>query len=196
MYPNKEEFEELLSTCEIDWIIDNHLFGGSPFYSVDQPKVHDRLVRTISKGLGVPLTDIRVVGSAQIGISLSPLKFGEPFGPFSDIDIIVVSPSLFDPSWLDILGSQRRRSSTLSVRTKRNLRDHRERHFIYNGWMYPSSVPEVLEIGERWLRTFNGLSRITELASRSISSRLYRTWKHAKLYHRWSLEQIKNSISN
>ena len=191
MYPTKEEFKEFLRTREMDWILDHHVFSGLPFYSSDQPKVHKQVSRAISKGLNVPLSDICVVGSARIGFSLSPLRFGEPFSPFSDIDIIVVSPSLFDPSWLDILGSQ---STNLGQETRNRLRQHREYHYIYNGWIYPGSVLEALEIGERWLRTFNGLSHITELAGRSIGSRLYRTWDHARLYHQWSLQKVKDSI--
>ena len=195
MYPTKEEFEGLLQTREVDWIIDQHLFGGPPFYSSNQPNVHDRMIRAISTGLKVPRRDICVVGSARIGFSLSPPKFGEPFSQFSDIDIIVVSSELFDPSWLDIVGSRRTNSSTLRHRTRRHLSEHRERHYVYNGWIYPKSVVEALGIGERWLRTFNGLSRITELSSRSVGGRLYRTWDHARLYHRWSLESLKSTIS-
>ena len=119
MYPTKEEFEELLRTREVDWIIDKHLFGGPPFYSSDQPDVHDRMIRALSTGLKVPRRDICVVGSARIGFSLSPPRFGEPFSQFSDIDIVVVSSALFDPSWLDILGSPRRNSSTLRHHTRR-----------------------------------------------------------------------------
>ena len=194
MYPSKKDFEILLKTHDIDWIIDNHIFGGPPFYSSNHPEVHDQVVRSISKGLNVAPSNICVIGSARIGFSLSPERFGEPFNQFSDIDIIIVSSSLFDPSWVNILEHRRTNRSRLGYYTKRRLKDHRDFHYIYNGWMYPESVVEALKIGERWLRTFNGLSRITELASRSIGSRLYRTWEHARLYHRWSLERVKNTI--
>ena len=150
MYPTKEEFEELLRTREVDWIIDQHLFGGPPFYSSNHPNVHERMIRAISTGLKVPRRDICVVGSARIGFSLSPPKFGEPFSQFSDIDIVVVSPVLFDPSWLDIVASRRTNSSTLRQRTRHHLSEHRERHYVYSGWIYPKTVVEALGIGERW----------------------------------------------
>ena len=191
MYPTRVEFEALLKTRTIDWIIDNYIFDGQPFYSADAPEVHNQMVRAISIGLKVPQDDICVVGSARIGFSLSPLKFGEPFSDFSDIDICIVSSSLFDPSWLDIIEKRRTQPATMNSRTKFQLREHRERHYVFNGWIYPKSVVQALEIGQRWLRTFNGLSRISELASRTISGRLYRTWAHARLYHRGSLEKVK-----
>ena len=193
MYPTKEEFTKILSTRTLDWIIDNYLFSGLPFYSSHQPLLHPEMIRTLSKGLDVPEGDICVVGSARIGFSLSPLKFGEPFSAYSDIDIVVISRTLFDPSWLDIVGRRRLNSSTLHPRTSQRLREHREHHYIYNGWIYPESIVEALEIGERWLRTFNGLSQIPELASRTVGGRLYRTWEHARLYHEWSLSKVKQA---
>ena len=194
MYPTKDDFRELLRTRDLDWIIDEHLFQGTPFYSADEPDVHDAMVRAISIGLKVPRDDICVVGSARVGFSLSPPKFGEPFGQFSDIDIIVVSSVLFDPSWLDILGLRRKHSAVLHRNTRQRLQEHRERHYIYNGWIYPSSILETLEIGERWLETFNGLSRIPEFAGRPVEARLYRTWDHARLYHRWSFTRLQTAI--
>lgn len=195
-YPTRREFESLLMTRPIDWVIDNHLFNGMPFYSSHQPEIHQQMTHAISSGLKVPKHDICVVGSARIGFSLSPLKFGEPFSPFSDIDVFIVSTCLFDPSWIDILETRRSSHAPLSGRTRTSLRDHREHHYLFNGWMYPDSVIEVLNIGQRWLRTFRGLSRITELASRPIGARLYRTWDHARLYHRWSLSKLKQQTSD
>ena len=195
MHPTKDEFVELLNTCPVEWIVDNHVFHGLPFYELHQPHVYRLMMSAISKGLRVPQQDICVIGSARIGFSLSPEKFGTAFNEFSDIDICVVSHSLFDPSWLDILRRDRKRGIVLTRQTKSHLRRHREDHYLYNGWIYPESIVSVLRLGERWLATFNGLSRIPELASRSVSGRLYRTWDHARLYHEWSLDKVKQRIN-
>ena len=196
MYPTADEFVKLLNTHPVDWIIDNHLFHGLPFYSSHRPELHGQLLRAISTGLRIPQKDICVIGSARLGFSVSPLKFGTPFNQFSDIDICVVSDSLFDPSWLDVLKKRSRGPVSLTPRTESNLRRHRESHYVYNGWTYPESILPVLNIGRVWLRTFNGLSRITELATRSVGSRLYRTWDHAWLYHRWSLGRLRAKLNS
>lgn len=195
MYPTVDEFVKLLNTRTVDWIIDNYLFHGLPFYSSHRPELHGQLLRAISKGLRIPQQDICVIGSARLGFSISPLKFGTPFNRFSDIDICIVSVSLFDPSWLDILKKGRKGPVALTPRTESNLRRHREYHYVHNGWMYPGSILQVLNIGQVWLRTFNGLSRISELATRSIGGRLYRSWDHARLYHRWSLGRLRAKLN-
>ena len=194
MHLTKDEFVELLNTRSVDWIVDNHVFGGPNFYSFRKPQVYRQMMSAISIGLQVPPTDIHVIGSARIGFSLSPNKFGERFNQYSDIDICVVSNSLFDSSWIDILANERHARTNLNPQTRQHLRNHREYHYVYNGWMYPGALVPVLRIGTRWMRTFNGLSRIAELATRSISGRLYRTWDHARLYHQWSLRRVKQTI--
>ena len=176
----------------MDDVLEDYLFGGLPFSFSDNPGVYKRMVRYISRGLGVPKEDICVVGSARIGFSLSPRDFGTPFDERSDVDIIVVSPELFDSSWVNILTRNRVRWSSLNEVTKGYINEHRDKHHIYGGWIYPSLVVEALEIGERWLRTFNGLSRIPDLSSRHVGGRLYRTWEHARAYHRRSLRQIRD----
>ena len=191
MYPTQEEFKELLRTGNLDDVIEDHLFTGLPFSFSDRPDVYQQMVRAISRGLKVPRQDICVVGSARLGFSLSPYKFGALFNQYSDLDIIVVSSLLFDPSWMDILTNQRARWSSLKQSTKDHLQEHREKDHIYNGWIYPSLVAEALDIGQPWLTTFNGLSRIPELSSRPINGRLYRTWEHARVYHQRGLRQIR-----
>ena len=194
MYPTKEEFEEILRTRNLERILDDFLFIGIPFSFSERPEIYHQMIGEISSGLNVPEANICVVGSGRIGFSLSPHSFGRPFSRHSDLDIIVVSPELFDPSWLDILTNRRVRWSSLRQRTREHLIEHREHHHIYNGWVAPGFVAEALDIGERWRTTFNRLSLIPYLSSRSIGGRLYRTWEHAKAYHRWSLRQVLRRV--
>ena len=128
------------------------------------------------------------------GSALTPDKFGAPFSERSDVDVIVVSEELFDHSWVDMLTNRRKPWLSLKRITRTYVNEHRERFHIYNGFIYPSLVAEALTIGESWTTTFNGLSRIPPLSSRSIGGRLYRTWEHARQYHRRGLEQVRSRI--
>ena len=195
MYPTKDEFKTMLTSWDLDQIVDTHLFAGLPFSFSKTPELYDQILYELSQGLQVEKQDICIVGSARIGFSLSPPRFGTPFDQFSDVDVVVVSADLFDPSWMNILDSPRGRRSSFRSRTRKSLTDHRKKHYIYQGWIYPDSLVDALEIGERWLTTFNGLSRIPVLSSRRISGRLYRTWDHARAYHYRGLELIQESLS-
>ncbi len=100
-------------TCNLDEVVDTHLFAGVPFSFSGNPDIYDRMLQELSYGLKVGKQDICIVGSARIGFSLSPEKFGVPFGQFSDVDVVVVSPDLFDPSWINILTNPLVRWSSL-----------------------------------------------------------------------------------
>ena len=193
-YPTAPEFARLLQTTQLDWILENHVLAGLPYHFFDNPELYQKMVRVLARDLNVDEEDISVVGSARIGFSLAPDKFGQPFGAYSDIDVIVVSPALFDPSWIDIVTNRHSRWSTLRPKTRERLKAHQSYHYIYQGWIYPMSVFEALAIGERWFNAFNGLSKIPELSNRKMNARLYRTWDHARYYHRRGLSQIKRKL--
>ena len=195
MYPNKDEFAAILRVQPLDSVLDTYLFEGLPYSFAEQPRLHQRMIRSLSRGLNVPQQDICIVGSARLGFSLAPDRYGEPFSDLSDLDVVIVSTELFDPSWLDILTNRRVPWSELRQATRTRLIEHREKYHVYNGWIYPNSVAEALDIGERWLSTFNGLSTIPDLSSRRIGGRLYRTWEHARHYHLRSLTQLRQSIT-
>ena len=184
----------MLNSRTLDWIIDNQLFSGVPFYSSGSPELHRQMTQEIADGLMVQESDICVVGSGRIGFSLSPLKFGRHFSDNSDLDIVVVSASIFDPSWVDALTRNRPDGVKMDDRTRRVLGRHRDHHYIYNGFMYPDSLHRVLRVGTSWLRTFNGLSQIPRLSGRIVKGRLYRTWDHARIYHQRSLDKVKQKV--
>ena len=193
-YPTVEEFKDLLRTKKLDWILDRHVLTGLPACFSEDPGMHDVMMDSLARGLRVGREDIRVVGSARMGFSLAPKKFGQKFNKFSDIDIVVVSPEHFDSSWIDIVTKRRVRWSSLRAATRKNLVSHRDNHYVYNGWIYPMGIVEAISIGGIWLNAFNGLSTIPKLSGRQVSGRLYRSWDHAKFYHRRSLLRIKQQV--
>ena len=194
MYPNKTEFEDRLLNGRLESILSDLLSNGLPFCFFQRPELYGQMMDRVTQGLGVREADLCVVGSAKIGFSLSPYKFGDPFSNRSDIDIVVVSSVLFDECWLDILTNRRTPWRLLREKTRDRLTAHRNDNYVYRGWIYPDSIAEALNIGQEWLNTFNGLSTIPDLAARPVNTRLYRTWEHARAYHRRSLRQVRNKI--
>ena len=193
-YPTVEEFKDLLRTKKLDWILDRYVLTGLPSCFVDDPSMYNVMMDSIARDLPVARGDIRVVGSARTGFSLAPNKFGQKFNKYSDIDIVVVSQDHFDSSWVDIVTKRRVRWSSLREVTRKNLESHRDSHYVFNGWIYPIGIAEVIGIGRNWFNAFNGLSKIPELSGRQVHGRLYRTWDHAKFYHRRGLSKIKQQL--
>lgn len=72
------------------------LSEGIPYAFKDCPGVYESVRLWLSLRLDVDPKEINLTGSARLGQSLSPKKLGKPFGDTSDLDIFVISASLFE----------------------------------------------------------------------------------------------------
>ncbi len=68
---------------------------GIPYAFRKCPAVYESVRSWLSFSLGVHAKEIGLVGSARIGESLNPRKFGKRFSCNSDLDLVIVSEVLF-----------------------------------------------------------------------------------------------------
>lgn len=71
------------------------LSEGIPYAFHECPAVYESVRSWLSTWLSVQAKEISLTGSGRIGASLAPAKLGSPFGGTSDLDLFVVSESLF-----------------------------------------------------------------------------------------------------
>ena len=133
-----------------------------------------------------------VVGSGRIGFSLSPEKYGVPYLPESDLDVVVVSAELFDIAWFDLLRLGRKYFG-LQKNVQSWIDTHKENH-IFFGFIVPDRLPGAVAISPTWFRTFRGLARNPSLAGRDVNGRLYRTWDHVHVHQLYSLRKIQQGL--
>lgn len=139
-----------------------------------------------SNRLNVPIDDITVVGSARLGFSTNPFHPGSKFSKGSDIDVVVVSADLFDLAWDHLAEQYPCIGYPGGVRFAYD--EHRATSAL-RGWVYPDQFPGLIPFQPTW---FHGLQRLTTDVSpgrRPVKARLYRTWRHALHYYRWSLQE-------
>jgi hypothetical protein len=191
-YPSKDEFSELLDSRDHAKIVEELLVAGLPFAFRDSPADYDTLRVTLSAALHLPADAMTVVGSGRIGFSLSPEKYGTPFLPDSDLDVVVVSAELFDIAWFDLLRLGRKYFS-LEKKVQSWIDTHKENH-IFFGFIVPDRLPGAVAISPAWFRTFKGLARNPSLAGRDVNGRLYRTWDHVRVHQLYSLRKIQQGL--
>ena len=99
-YPDAAAFREAVGSSAShsrESVVRLWLTEGIPFAFRDRPALYEALRAWLGAYLRVCPKDITLVGSARIGCSLaSPPNYGRPFNTKSDLDLSVVSPSLFD----------------------------------------------------------------------------------------------------
>lgn len=71
------------------------LSEGIPYAFREQPALYESVRGWLSTCLDIDAKDVHLIGSARIGQSLAPNKLGKKFDQHSDLDIFVISSSLF-----------------------------------------------------------------------------------------------------
>lgn len=68
---------------------------GIPWAFREHPLVYEALRDWLAGRLSIHPKSISVAGSARLGFSLAPRRWGQPFRPASDLDVFIVSEPLF-----------------------------------------------------------------------------------------------------
>jgi hypothetical protein len=156
----------------------------------------------LSSNLSVRSEDIRVVGSARLGFSLKPGRKLRPFSDTSDVDVVVVSATLFDELWQKLLLAAYPRDQMLGRLGGWLANRQRE---VYTGWITPKDVilsitiagaraRAVLTFRWHWFHTFKKASALLPRRHEDVNARLYRTWEHVDLYHLMSLAALRRTL--
>jgi hypothetical protein len=188
-YLKKNEVLAMLKERRHKELVEEHLIAGLPYVFKDSPKAYQDFVGTLAGQFRTPKEDISVIGSARIGFSLDPDKFGAPFGAASDLDTIVVNAAMFDTAWYQLYSLGQRRFS-LERWVQSAFQEHRTNN-VFWGFIVPEALPGVVTLSNLWFNVFREVGgRIRALAGHEVNGRLYRTWDHVRAHQRYSLEAI------
>jgi hypothetical protein len=147
-----------------------------------------------------------VVGSAKYGFSISPDRFGRPFTSESDIDIALVSPTLFDELWDALLDWRYPWHTTKWHPAERRWAlFHMEDQLA--GYIDPRKikvpilgVPRIPQpIRHRalqWFDAFKLAEHIGPARGHSVQGRIYRSSGHLRHYTAWGLQAVKTRKEN
>ncbi len=103
VYPTPSEFRDLLRTEPLELLVKHYVFEGIPYVFRRSPDRKEKLAQHLSDQLQTKPENVRIVGSAKIGFSLSPDSFSREFSERSDIDVLIVDADLFDCIWHVVL---------------------------------------------------------------------------------------------
>ena len=130
-----------------------------------------------------------VVGSCRTGFSISKKEFKPRYRPFnqdSDIDVAVVSASLFDRFWEAVLAGLPSPDWAISAIGTKGHREqpHHLARDVFNGCVIPERLIAVrsVEQASEWVKKFDEISRSRAYGNLKVRGRLYRTWTRLESY--------------
>ncbi|MBR9753609.1 MAG: hypothetical protein GYB56_02490 [Gammaproteobacteria bacterium] len=176
-----EEFREDLNKLSSVQVYRKYILG-SDCYLFDSQELLD-LKEAISNELEVSFEDIIIVGSGKLGFSIKPSKRFESFGDGSDIDIAIVSTSLFEKVW---------REAYLYKKSKA-FWPEQQRFFGYlsSGWIRPDKLPKssTFEFTNKWWSFFNQLTSSGDFGQYKIRAGLYHSGFFLQEYQTICIEE-------
>lgn len=214
--PSPGEFRSLVLAVDSHNVLAKvFLLEGTPFVFEASPMKYVIFREQVADRFAVGSQDICIVGSAKLGFSPSPVKFGKPFKEESDVDVVVISEELFHHGSYELFRSlnsvdpsvhvaraaraERGGNPTVQVDSRDWVRMKEAlRNYTFNNFN-PSLLP-----GDNSLRQ-DIFDKITSTAGlflalepqvfvSKIRCRIFRSWKAAENYYANSLRQLKIAL--
>lgn len=219
--PQSEDFKELVLS------LDNHqllakvfLLEGTPFVFEKSPMKYTVFREQVGDQFGIGSQDVCIVGSAKLGFSPSPGKYGQPFAETSDVDVVVVSFELFDKgsrelfAHLNSLGPQifeirpfiepskdkpKGQPPSVGLPEWKTVKDA-IRNYTYqnlNPALLPGEHPLRREIFDK-IGSTSGIFCALEpqVFVSKIRARIFRNWKAAEDYYTNTLRELKRVLKD
>lgn len=144
----------------------------------------------VSDAVDTNPNNVSIVGSGKYGFSMAPAKGLRPFNPAqSDIDVVIVSPELFDTAWSDIRTAIYNGYSHLKAMHRNEI----IMRFIvlssvasYNTTYLRSTALAVHELAKQ----LNLKTRIQN----PFKFRVYASWHDVELYHLNGVSELKEAL--
>ena len=135
--------------------------------------------------------EVVVVGSGKLGFSINPKKRYQHFGDGSDIDVTIISRSLFDAIWREL----HRFEDEGGLVWGRAI-DFKK--YLFRGWIRPDFFPTETTYGfpKDWWKFFEDLSASRQFGFEKIRGAIYRDWYFLESYQRRAVQGCLDELSN
>jgi hypothetical protein len=192
------------------------LLEGTPYVFESSPMKYVIFREQVADRFSVGSQDVCIVGSAKLGFSPSPTKYGKKFKEESDVDVVIISEELFHLGSFELFKSlnyvepsvhmarevKPKKGETAKVdvtakdwiKVKESLRNYTYNNF--NPSLLPMSNQLRQDIFDRISSTAGlFLALEPQVFVSKIRCRIFRSWKASESYYANSLRQLKISLS-
>lgn len=198
------EFRESCLKEKSDIVVQKHLIEGVSYFfekHIGDERQEFYFKKDLSMSLEVHLRDIVIVGSGKLGFSIKPDKDNPSFYPFkkfdfdvekeidsdpSDLDIAIVSSSLFDKQLFEIYNHTNGYTSNYGSSDKKSFA-----YYILKGWVRPDYIPKGYKISPS---IEDIQTKYKQEFGRKINLGIYKSWYFFENYHKNNIHNIQLNL--
>lgn len=196
-----DDLKELILLTSHSEFCRDYLFDDSMWYFDSQntevlPGVsYTSFKAFVSNLVGVDSSDIALGGSSKFGFSLNPddrqNKLFRKFNTISDLDLVIVSPKLFEDTWSAMKTAfYNEYYWVMTVHSK-----HIFRGFIFLDDKRDYKTKYLIDT-QKFMRNISSEMVAVLGISRELKYRIYATWEDAYIYHEAGIQQIQRNMLN
>jgi hypothetical protein len=176
-----EDFKADLHLLSSTQLIRKYIYNGS--CNVLNDDKHYQLKEEICEHLKIEFNDVVLVGSAKLGFSIKPSKRFAAFGEESDIDVAVVSKSLFERIWEEAFLYKKSGADWPAASSFFK--------YLSQGWIRPDKLPssDYFTFTATWWNFFNGMTSSRKYGPYIIRAGLYHSSFFLQEYQKICIEQ-------
>lgn len=181
--------ESILDFCR------KHVLHGTPYVFRSRDEEFYEFRKRIADKFRIPFHEIYITGSAKLGFS--PFK-KKPFDFDSDIDVALVSPSLFEQIMENVADYQMRiRKNRAVIHVKELEMYHSFLEYVALGWIRPDKLPisfQMRAIKDDWFNFFRSISDgKSEVGNFRVNAGVFKSYQHLENYTLSGINDIKRS---
>lgn len=181
-----EQLKADLATLPTHSVVRKHITSGDCY--ILNHDDYFTLKDEVAGHFGVHPNDVFAVGSSKLGFSIARKKRYRPFTDTSDIDLAVVSSSLFDGIWEEVF----------NYRNEVGYWSQEEefKHYLFRGWIRPDKLPPAhsFSTGAEWWNFFRELTSSGRYGVYKISAGLYRTNHFLESYQSICVKECQSAL--
>ena len=182
------KFKSDLSCLDPVEVVRKDIIFGNP-HAVDSDQYYS-LRRDVAAHYNIHPSEVLLVGSAMLGFSIAPRKRYREFCDESDIDIVILAPSLFDHIWSEVYSYVRQGGVWPETY------HHDFARYLLRGWIRPDKFPTEVSFPLRheWFEFFTTLTRSGEYGPYKLAAGIYRSWTFFENYQTICVERCKQDL--
>lgn len=157
---------------------------GIPYVFKNKESDYYEFRKKIALHFKVSFHEVYITGSGKLGFS--PFKKTE-FSLDSDIDVAIISTTLFDSIMLDISNFQYNKRDNYEVVSGKELRMYHDfLEYSAMGWIRPDKLPisfQIKIIKDNWFNFFEGISyNKSEVGNYKVAGGVFKSYEHFEAY--------------
>ena len=179
-----DSFKNDLTLMTVRAIIRKHIVFGECF-ALNNDRHYD-LREKVATHFSLHPNEVLLVGSGKLGFSIAPTKRYQAFNDSSDIDIVLISSSLFDNIWMQVFNYKS------DVGYWENEQKFKE--YLFKGWIRPDMLPPSrnFDLCKDWWEFFENLSKSDDYSRFKIRAGLYKSFHFLESYQSICVSSCQN----